>query len=303
MAAEAPSFSPELFAFLRELQDHNEREWFNANKARYEQDVKEPALAFIEDIGYRLPEIAPHLTADKRSLFRIYRDTRFSKDKTPYKTHVGLYFRHARSADADTAGMFLHLEPGSVFMGAGIWRPGSPALKRIRDAIVARPSAWTDAVEAVQPTWEQVGGRQAQARPHGLSERPSARRGPQAPQLRGHDEAHAEAGDVERIPRRVPAARRRGATVHGVPLLGAGRRVLTAQGAGAGVSVAVGVGVGVGVGVADGVSVEVGAGVVVGEVVDVGLGVALAPGAGDGVGAGVAEDGCSAAAGVGVAFG
>ena len=122
MAAEAPSFSPALFAFLKELAAHNEREWFNANKARYEAEIKEPALAFIEDVGYRLPEVAPHLTADKRSLFRIYRDTRFSKDKTPYKTHVGLYFRHARSAEADTGGLYLHLEPGSVFMGAGIWR-------------------------------------------------------------------------------------------------------------------------------------------------------------------------------------
>ena len=97
--AEAPSFSPQLFAFLREL--------------------KEPALAFIEDMAYRLPEVAPELTADKRALFRIYRDTRFAKDKTPYKTHLGIYFRHAASADAETPGVYLHLEPRHVFMGAG----------------------------------------------------------------------------------------------------------------------------------------------------------------------------------------
>jgi len=167
MAAEAPSFSPALFAFLEELEAHNEREWFNANKARYEEEIKEPALAFIEDIGYRLPEVAPQLTADKRSLFRIYRDTRFSKDKTPYKTHVGLYFRHARNTDTDTAGMYLHLEPGSVFMGAGIWHPGTPALKRIRDAIVARPAAWSSAVEAVGPTWEQSEGDKLKRAPTG----------------------------------------------------------------------------------------------------------------------------------------
>jgi uncharacterized protein (DUF2461 family) len=116
---EAPSFSPQLFAFLRELKKHNEREWFNANKPRYEEEIKEPALAFIEDVGYRLPEVAPQLTADKRSMFRIYRDTRFAKDKSPYKTHVGIYFRHEASADADTAGLYLHLEPGHVFLGAG----------------------------------------------------------------------------------------------------------------------------------------------------------------------------------------
>src|ERR1044072_7392011 len=119
-AVEAPSFSPALFAFLRELSDHNEREWFHANKARYEDDIKEPALAFIEDMGYRLPQVAPHLTADKRALFRIYRDTRFAKDKTPYKTHVGIYFRHASSGEADTAGMYLHLEPRRVHRGHGL---------------------------------------------------------------------------------------------------------------------------------------------------------------------------------------
>ena len=108
--AEAPSFSPQLFAFLRELKDHNEREWFNANKSRYEQELKEPALAFVEDMAYRLPQVAPHLTADKRSLFRIYRDTRFAKDKTPYKTHVGIYFRHARSGDADIQARIEALE-------------------------------------------------------------------------------------------------------------------------------------------------------------------------------------------------
>jgi uncharacterized protein (TIGR02453 family) len=167
MVAEAPSFSSQLFAFLRELEQHNERGWFNANKTRYERDVKEPALAFVEDIGYRLPQVAPHLTADERSLFRIYRDTRFSKDKTPYKTHVGIYFRHARSADADTAGLYLHLEPGHVFLGAGIWHPGTPALKRIRDALVARPDGWREAVAAVEPTWKLADGESLKRPPAG----------------------------------------------------------------------------------------------------------------------------------------
>jgi uncharacterized protein (TIGR02453 family) len=158
-----------MFAFLRELADHNDREWFNANKSRYEDDIKEPALAFIEDIGHRLPEVAPYLTADKRSMFRIYRDTRFSKDKTPYKTHVGLYFRHARSADMDTGGMYLHLEPGHVFMGAGIWHPGSPALKRIRDTLVARPQGWRDALAAVGPAWKLANGEALNRPPAGFS--------------------------------------------------------------------------------------------------------------------------------------
>src|SRR3954470_21671845 len=99
---ESPSFSPALFTFLRDLAANNDREWFAANKARYVAEVQEPALAFIEDVGMRLPEeISPHFVADPRttggSLFRIYRDTRFSKDKTPYKTHCGVQFRHART--------------------------------------------------------------------------------------------------------------------------------------------------------------------------------------------------------------
>jgi uncharacterized protein (TIGR02453 family) len=150
MAVEAPSFSPQLFAFLRELKHHNEREWFNANKTRYEQEVKEPALAFIEDMGYRLPEVAPHLTADKRSLFRIYRDTRFSKDKTPYKTTVGIHFKHERAKDVHAPGFYLHLAPGEVFAGAGIWHPDMPTLTAIREAIVAQPDRWQEVTAGIE---------------------------------------------------------------------------------------------------------------------------------------------------------
>src|SRR5215212_12031343 len=162
-----PSFSAALFTFLRELKANNRRDWFQANKARYEEDVKEPALAFIEDIGHRLPEVAPHLVADTKSLFRIHRDTRFAKDKTPYKTHVGIYFRHARAAEADTPGLYLHLEPGHVFLGAGIWHPGSPGLKRIRDALVARPDEWREALAAVAPVWTLAAGEELQRRTAG----------------------------------------------------------------------------------------------------------------------------------------
>jgi uncharacterized protein (TIGR02453 family) len=165
--AEAPSFSPELFRFLRELKGHNDREWFAANKRRYEDHVKQPALAFVEDFGHRLPDAAPRLVADRRSMFRIHRDTRFAKDKTPYKTHVGVYFRHERAAEADTAGLYLHLEPGHVFLGAGIWHPGSAGLKRIRDAIVADPDGWQAAVAAVQPTWRLAEGERLTRAPAG----------------------------------------------------------------------------------------------------------------------------------------
>jgi len=145
------AFPPDLFAFLAELKEHNERDWFNANKDRYETSVVEPALDFIEAFGPRLDAISPHFLADPRrtggSLFRIYRDTRFSKDKTPYKTTAGLFFRHERAKDTAAPGFYLHLAPGDVFAGSGIWHPEPAALKRIRDAIAARPDAWTEATE------------------------------------------------------------------------------------------------------------------------------------------------------------
>jgi uncharacterized protein (TIGR02453 family) len=140
------SFTPALFRFLRDLKKNNDRDWFNANKARYEEVVREPALAFIADFEPQLRKISPHLVADPRpvggSLFRIHRDVRFSKDKTPYKTSVGIQFRHELAKDAHAPGLYLHLEPGGVFAAGGIWHPDSETLARIREGIVAEPRAW-----------------------------------------------------------------------------------------------------------------------------------------------------------------
>jgi uncharacterized protein (TIGR02453 family) len=146
---ETASFDAELFDFLRELSGHNDRDWFNANKGRYEAHVLEPALAFIEDFGYRLESISPHFRADTRktggSLFRIYRDTRFSKDKTPYKTNTGMHFRHKAAKDARTPGFYLHLAPGQVFGGGGIWHPDTKTATKLRQAIVDDPERWREA--------------------------------------------------------------------------------------------------------------------------------------------------------------
>jgi uncharacterized protein (TIGR02453 family) len=173
VTVEAPSFSPELFAFLRELADNNDREWFAANKGRYVAEVQEPALAFIEDVGLRLPEVSRHLVADPRtvggSLFRIYRDTRFSKDKSPYKTQVGIQFRHERARDAHAPGYYLHLEPGSVFMACGTWRPDGDTLHAIRTAIASKPARWQAIVD--DPAFTQrfrLGGEALKRPPAGF---------------------------------------------------------------------------------------------------------------------------------------
>ena len=140
------TFGPELFSFLADLREHNDRDWFAANKHRYEEHLLEPSLEFIAAFAPHLEKISPHFRADARpsggSLFRIYRDTRFSKDKTPYKTNLGIHFRHERAKDAHAPGYYLHIGPGEAFAGAGIWHPDTQAATQIREAIVEDPDRW-----------------------------------------------------------------------------------------------------------------------------------------------------------------
>jgi uncharacterized protein (TIGR02453 family) len=144
------SFSPELLSFMAELRDNNTREWFAENKARYQEVVQEPAIAFVADFAKSLQRISPEFRADARpvggSLFRLHRDIRFSKDKTPYKTHVGIHFRHRSGKDAFTPGFYLHLEPKAAFAAAGIWHPDTASQRAIRDAIASDARGWKRAI-------------------------------------------------------------------------------------------------------------------------------------------------------------
>ena len=146
---DAAFFRPELFGFLRQLRRHNNRDWFARNKQRYEDAVRDPALMFIGSFAPRLNRLSPHFIADPRpargSLFRIYRDTRFSPDKRPFKTHVGIRFFHASGKDAHAPVFYLHLEPDNCFAAAGVWHPDSSALTKIRMSIVAEPERWAKA--------------------------------------------------------------------------------------------------------------------------------------------------------------
>lgn len=146
----APNFDDKLFRFLRQLEKNNHRDWFKDHKEQYEDSVKHPSLQFISDFGPRLRQISPEFVADPRpvggSLFRIYRDVRFSKNKSPYKTFVGIQFRHKQAKDVHSPGFYLHLEPGSSFLGLGIWHPDGPTLARIRAAIVGDPKGWKRAL-------------------------------------------------------------------------------------------------------------------------------------------------------------
>ena len=139
-------FSPRAFTFLRGLAEHNRRDWFEAHRAEYETDVRTPMRRFIEEVDVALAERVPELTGDpRRSLFRIHRDIRFSKDKTPYKTHASCWFFHRRSSksvgasspDGGAAGLYFHLEPRGCYVAGGMWMPPREQLNRIRDRIVA----------------------------------------------------------------------------------------------------------------------------------------------------------------------
>jgi uncharacterized protein (TIGR02453 family) len=138
-------FTPELFRFLARLKRNNNRDWFLSHQGEYERSVRQPALHFIADFAAPLYEITPYLIADPRpsrgSLFRIYRDTRFSPDKRPYKTHIAMRFSHP-GKDVHSPGFYLHLQPGGCFAACGLWHPESRTLLRVRNAIVSQPEQW-----------------------------------------------------------------------------------------------------------------------------------------------------------------
>ena len=136
----------DFFAFFTELAQNNERAWFLANKARYEESVVRPMTLLVADMAPRLARISKHYVADpKRALFRIYRDVRFSKDKSPYKTHAAAQFRHEVGRDVHAPGFYLHASPGDIFIGGGMWMPPAPQLKAVRDCIAKRPGDWRKA--------------------------------------------------------------------------------------------------------------------------------------------------------------
>jgi uncharacterized protein (TIGR02453 family) len=142
-------FPRDAFQFLAELALNNEREWFVANKDRYEQNIREPALAFIRAMRPKLAKISSHFMAvDKKvggSLMRIHRDVRFAKDKSPYKTNVGIHFRHVDEDNVHAPGFYVHVSPESCFVGIGMWGPEPPALAKIRARIDQDPKAWKKA--------------------------------------------------------------------------------------------------------------------------------------------------------------
>jgi uncharacterized protein (TIGR02453 family) len=145
-------FSKQTFRFQRALARNNNRLWFKAHQADYERHVRDPFLAFIADMQSPLAKISAHLRADPRktggSLFRIYRDTRFANDKTPYKPWAGARFFHERRREVAAPSFYLHIAPNDCFAGGGIWHPEPPTLKRLRDFLADNPATWKRATQS-----------------------------------------------------------------------------------------------------------------------------------------------------------
>lgn len=139
-------FTADTLTFLRKLAKNNRREWFELHRDDYEACVRGPALTFISDIADDLAMLSPHFMARASklggSLMRVHRDIRFSRDKTPYKTNIGIQFRHERGKDVHAPGFYLHISPQSCFLGAGIWHPDSRVLAVLRQSLTEHEKLW-----------------------------------------------------------------------------------------------------------------------------------------------------------------
>jgi uncharacterized protein (TIGR02453 family) len=139
-------FTKKTFSFLSALAENNTREWFAEHKQDYEDLVRTPALDFISDMGNVLPAISPHFRALPKkvggSLMRVQRDTRFGRDKTPYKTNIGIQLRHEVGKDIHAPGYYVHIAPDECFVAVGLWRPDTDALFKIREGIIKNGAAW-----------------------------------------------------------------------------------------------------------------------------------------------------------------
>ncbi|HRE58833.1 MAG TPA: DUF2461 domain-containing protein [Candidatus Kapabacteria bacterium] len=151
-------FSPDILKFLQELSANNTRDWFAEHRDRYDSNVRLPAKQLIATMADRFDELHIHYKADdKTSMFRIHRDTRFSKDKSPYKTNVGFFFpfigtNTTAGKPVERPGIYCHIEPGNCAIGGGIYMPTSDQLKAIRARIYSHHEEWYEIIHSRQFT-------------------------------------------------------------------------------------------------------------------------------------------------------
>jgi len=175
MAVAAPTFTgfrPEAIQFLVDLSENNDRAWFQPRKGEYEQLLKEPLEALISMLAERFAARGIPLRADpSKSPFRIYRDVRFSKDKSPYKTNLGASFpwvgeaptgadndagARSHTGNVHSGGGYFHLSPGEIYVGGGYWHPEKPWIDAFRQRLVAGPAEFHALIDA--PDFQSVFG-------------------------------------------------------------------------------------------------------------------------------------------------
>lgn len=171
MAKPTPKFGPEALKFLRALKRNNKREWFQPRKEQYERDVRDPMVAVVEQLAVDMRAFAPEVVVDpKKAVFRIYRDTRFSNDKTPYKTNVAASFGWRGLPRHEGAGLYFQLSHEDVWIGGGMYAPPTPVLAAVRDHIAANHRRLRSIVEsaAFRRTLGKLEGEQLQRVPRGF---------------------------------------------------------------------------------------------------------------------------------------
>src|SRR5262252_1306922 len=172
MPKATPRFSPATLSFLKRLKRNNRREWFNARRDEYEAAVRQPMIAIVERLAVDMRVIAPELlVSPKYSIYRIYRDTRFSENKQPYKTHIAASFWHRELAKGVGAGMYFHVSPEGVWVGGGMYAPDTPQLQAVREQIASHLGQFRSIVEA--PSFKRgldggLEGEQLQRVPRGF---------------------------------------------------------------------------------------------------------------------------------------
>jgi len=168
----APRFSEPGLRFLRALKRNNRREWFQPRKEQYDQQVRAPMVAIVERLAVDLRAIAPEIVVDpKTAIYRLYRDTRFSEDKTPYKTHVAASFPWRGLPRHEGAGLYFHVSPDEVWIGGGMYAPQTAQLQALREHIAANSRRLRSIVEsaAFKRTFGRLDGEQLQRVPRGFA--------------------------------------------------------------------------------------------------------------------------------------
>jgi len=165
-----PGFSSQAISFLRNLKRNNQREWFQPRKEIFETQLKGPMTELVEAVNRELLAFAPdHVTDPKKAIYRIYRDTRFSADKTPYKTHIGAIFPPHELGKQSAAGFYFHVSPKSVGVAAGSYMPGPDELRAVRAWLAENHASFRKAAKQPEKLWDKLQGSSLARMPKGFA--------------------------------------------------------------------------------------------------------------------------------------